>query len=195
MGRGRVWPASLWGVLKGALEDEPCDRVDVYGGHLAAKAHRFEGDGAAAGERVEHPGRASAVGLANLVTEPIEVRPVLAAPVEDAARCLLLHLLDRASVQPPAFDLLDHAPGHALQDSLALLSVARIGKQSSNQCRARRSQRSPCRPDVQRRDMPVPHVLLMHGVERGLLQREGDFDEALVGGHALSLIRGSFDHM
>ena len=40
-------------------------------------------------------------------------------------------------------------------------------------------------PNVERGDVPVPYVLLVHRVERDLLQREGDFYEAfVVSGHS-----------
>ena len=176
----------LW-VFKGALEDEPGDGVDVHGGHLAAQSHGFEGDGAAAREGVQHLGGASAVGLANLVAEPLEVWAVLAPPVEDAALGNLLHLLNGAPVEPLALDLLDDAPGHAIQHRLAFIGVARVRQQRGDERSARGRQGSPRWPDVQRRDVPVPHILLMHRVQRRLLEREGYFNEALVarGGHGV----------
>ena len=59
-------PGELLGVLECTLKDEPSDRVDVHSRHVAPKAHRFEGNGAATGERVQHFRRAPAVRLANL---------------------------------------------------------------------------------------------------------------------------------
>ena len=40
------------GVFERALQDEPRHGVDVHGGDLAAEAHGFERDSAAAGKRV-----------------------------------------------------------------------------------------------------------------------------------------------
>ena len=57
----------------------------------------------------------------------------------------------------------------------------------ANQSRPTRRQRPPRRPDVERRDMPVPDVLLMDRVQGSLLERERDFDEAgPIGHHSLS---------
>ena len=53
------------------------------------------------------------------------------------------------------------------------ISVIRL---AGTERRPRRSQRSPRRPDVQRRDVAVPHVFLVNRVERDLLQGAGDFD-------------------
>ena len=79
-GSGRVWPASLWGYSRVHLRMNQATGLMSMAVHLAAQPHRFQGDGAAAGERVQHLGRASAVGLADLIAEPLEVGVVLAAP-------------------------------------------------------------------------------------------------------------------
>ena len=142
------------GVLQGALEDEPGNRVDVHGRDLAAQSHGFKGDGAAAGEWVQHPGGASAVGLADLVAEPLDVRAALPAPVEDAALGDFLYFLYHAPVKPLALDLLDDAPGHALQQRLALVGVAWVRQQRGDERSSRGRQRPPRRPDVQRGDVP-----------------------------------------
>ena len=103
------------GVFERALQDEPRHRVDVHGGDLAAEAHGFKRDGAAAGERVQHLGRASAVGFADLVAEPLERIAVLSPPVEDAALGYLFRLLNDSAVQALAFRLLDDGASHAFQ--------------------------------------------------------------------------------
>jgi hypothetical protein len=53
---------------------------------------------------------------------------------------------------------------------------------TGNQCR-----QPPSRPDMHRRDMPMPGVLLVHGVKRRLLQGERVFDESGEIDHARSL--------
>ena len=65
----------------------------------------------------------------------------------------------------------------------ALVPAARIRQQRRQQHRPARRQRPLRRPDVQRRDMPVPHVLFVDGIEGDLLQRERRFDQALVSHH------------
>lgn len=53
---------------------------------------------------------------------------------------------------------------------------------TGNQCR-----QPPPRPDMHHRDMPMPGVLLVHGVKRRLLQGERVFDESGEIDHARSL--------
>ena len=102
----------------------------------------------------------------------------------NAADRLLLHLLDHAAVDALALRRLDHAPGQPLQHLLPLLGIAGIGKQHRNQRRPRCRKGPPRRPDIQGRDMPVPHILLVDRVEGRLLEGESDFDET--GGHIFS---------
>ena len=59
---------------------------------------------------------------------------------------------------------------HPRQQLAALLPAVRVRQQRRQQCRPARRQRPPRRPDVQRRDMPVPHVLFVEGVEGDLLE-------------------------
>ena len=176
-------------IFKGALEDEPRHRIDVHGGHLAAQTNRFKGNGAAPGERVQHPGRPSAVGLANLRSKPLQISSVLTAPMENPARRLLLDLLREPAVYPLAPHLLDHTPGHTLQNRASPFRITWVGEKRRDQRSPARRKRPPRRPDVQGRDMPVPHVLLMHGVQRGLLQRKRDLNQApAVGPDDLSVV-------
>jgi hypothetical protein len=49
---------------------------------------------------------------------------------------------------------------------------------SGNKRRPASRQRPPRRPNVKRRNMPMPHVLLVYRVQRSLLQGKGMFDEA-----------------
>ena len=140
------------------------------GRNFTAQAHRLQRDRAAPGERVQHLGRPPPVGLADLIAEPLQIRPVLPSPVQDAADRLLLHLLHRSPVHPPPLDLLHHPPRHSLQDRLALLSVARVRQQRRNQRSPRSRQRPARRPDVKGGDVAVADVLLVDGVEGGLFE-------------------------
>ena len=172
-------PGELLRVFERAFEDEPGDRVDVDRRRLAAEPHRLQRDRTPAGERVEHPRRPPAIGLADLLPEPVEIGTALAPPMQDAAARLALALLDRLAVDLLFFDYLHDLAGEPPVDRLALLVVAGVGQQGRDQRRAARRQRPPCRPDVQGRDMPVPDVLFVHRIERHLFQREIELDQAL----------------
>ena len=87
-------------------------------------------------------------------------------------------LLDLAARQPLLLDDRDDLAADLLAQLLAFLGRAGIGQQRRDQRRPARRQRSSCRPDVQRRDMPMPHILLVHGIDGSLLERKGPFDEA-----------------
>jgi hypothetical protein len=136
-------------VLQGALEDEPGHRVDIDRRHIAAQAHRFQGDRAATGERVQHLGGTAAIGLADLLPEPVQIRSRLAPPVQDPAFGLpgvdLLH--------PPVEHLLFlggllQRPTQAPQDGVTLLLVAGIRQQRGDERCARCRQRPAGGPDV-----------------------------------------------
>ena len=90
-------PGQLLRVLQRALENEPGDRVDVHRRGLTPQPHRLQRNRPAAGERVEHPRRTTAVSLLYLLPEPLERLGVLRfpAPVKDAALGLFLDPLDR----------------------------------------------------------------------------------------------------
>ena len=171
-------------VVQCALEDEPGDRVDVHRRHLAAEPHRLQRDRASTGKRIQHLGRAAAIRLANFLPEPVEIGAVLAPPMENPADGLLLHLLRSPPADLLPLDLLDDVTGHPFQDLLALFRVTRVEQQRRNERRPARRQRPPGRPDMQRRDVPVPNVLLVDRVERDLLDRKRDLDQAgVVKGH------------
>ena len=105
--------------------------------------------------------------------------------MENTPNRLLLHPLNHAPPHPLALNRLNHAPGQPLQHLLPLLVIAGIGQQRRNQHRPRRRKGPPRRPNMQRRDMPMPHILLMDRVEGRLLEGKGDFDET-GGGHVFS---------
>ena len=106
--------------------------------------------------------------------------------MKDAALGLLLDALDRLPVgHLLAFDLLDDLAADLLAQLAPLLRVARVGQQRGDQRRPASRQRPPRRPDVQRRDVPMPDILLVDGVQRRLLEREGVFDQSGEVVHAL----------
>ena len=108
---------------------------------------------------------------------------VFSAPVEDAALGFLFGLLNHPAVQAFAFRFLDDFARHAFQDFLPLVGVSRVGEECGDERGSGGCQWPACRPYMECGDMPVPHILLVDGVERDLLQREGDFYEAFVVGH------------
>ena len=105
--------------------------------------------------------------------------------MKDAALGYLFGLLYDPAVQALAFGLLDDFASHALQDFLPFVVVAGVGQECGDERGSGGSQGSACGPNVERGDMAMPHVLLVHRVERDLLEREGDLYEAfVVSGHA-----------
>ena len=78
-------------------------------------------------------------------------------------------------------------PPIRLDEPAPFLRIARIGKQRRDQRRSARRERPPRRPYMQRRYMPVPDILLMHGIQRRLLQRKPPLDEPRLVGHLVSL--------
>jgi hypothetical protein len=185
-------PGELLRVFQRAFEDEPGDRVDVDGGGLTSQPHRLQRNGAAAREGVEHSGRPAAVGFLDLIAEPLERLGVFrfATPMQDAPFGLLFLAFDDLSAgHLLAFDALDHLAADFLAQLLPLFRRARIGQQRGNERRAAGRQWPPRRPDMQRRDMPVPHILFMHAIQRGLLERKGEFNEAGGVGHGRAMAR------
>jgi hypothetical protein len=97
----------------------------------------------------------------------------------------------RARLRPVAvnlflFDLGNDAPTDALDQPPPFFGVARIGQERRYQRRATRRKRPSCRPYMQRRNMPVPDILLMHGVQRRLFERKRAFNEACNAIHSVS---------
>ena len=170
-------------IVQRAAQDEPRHRVEVCRHRLAAEPHRLQRNRSAPRERIQHPRRPPAERRADLGAEPRDLldalRLALAPPVQDPAPRLLRPLAAAARN-------LRHPPRHPPEQLPAPLRASRIGQQRRQQRRPTRRQRPPRRPDVQRGDVPVPHVLLVHGVEGDLSEREGGLDEAGVGHRPLS---------
>ena len=161
-------PLSI-GVVERLLESELACRPNYW-------------DCAAARERVEHPGSPAAVGFLDLSAEPVHVGAVLVPPAQDAPLRPLLDRLDGLAADLLLLNLGDDLAADLLQQFLAGLRRPRIGQQRGDQRRPARCQRPPRGPDVQRRDVPMPDILLVDRVERRLLEWEGDFDQAGVVG-------------
>ena len=191
LGEGPLLPGQLLRVFERAFQDEPGNRVDVDGRGLAAQPHGLQRDGPTARERIEHLGRTAAISLTDFIAKPLKVFDILrlALPVQDAALGLLLDPLDRLPIGHLfLLDLLHDLAADLLAELLPLFGRAWVRQQRGDQRRPAGRQRPPGRPDVQRRDMPMSHVLLMHAVQRRLLERKGNFDEAGSIGHNLFLV-------
>ena len=167
-------PAQQLRIVERAAEDEPRHRIDVRRHRLAPEPHRFQRDRPAPRERVQHPWRPPPERLPDLRPEPRKLPAVLASPMEDSAPGLLLHAIAAGTRR------LHHLPRHPRQQLPSSRPVARVRQQRRQQRRPARRQRPPRRPDVQRRDVPVPHVLLVHRIQRHLLQRKRRFDESSI---------------
>ena len=165
-------------MVQRALQQEPRYRIEIRGHRLAPQPHRLQRNRPAPRERIQHPRRAPAERFSNLCAEPVELAGslgrALTPPMENPAPRLF-----RPLAPTPGHVL--HAPGHPAEQLPSTLGRPRIAQQRRQQRRPARRQRPPRRPDVQGRDVPVPDVLLVHGVERHLLERKGGFDEAAVG--------------
>ena len=114
------------------LEDEPRDGIQIGRECLATEAHRLEWDRASTSEGIEDAGGAVAEGIANPFAEALDLKAVLAAPVENAP-CRLLEV----RVLTASFELFrDQTTGHALAQAAALFGVAGIREQGRQQHRA-----------------------------------------------------------
>src|SRR5258708_38564813 len=116
-------------VFQRAFENEPGDWVDVRGGHFAAQAHGFQGDGTAASKGIKNFWRTPSIGLADFFAEPIQVCTAFASPVQEATFGLFAGLfLNPAIGKFLLFDACDETSAETLQYLLALLGVAWIGQ-------------------------------------------------------------------
>src|SRR5690606_13462334 len=124
----------------------------------------------------------AAIGLADFLPEPLQIRARLPPPAQHTAFGL------------PGFDLLDPAIGHLLllggllqhtaqapEQLVALFLVTWVGQQRGDQRCAAGGERSARGPDVRCGDVAMTHILLVHRVDGGLLEREGALAQALVG--------------
>jgi hypothetical protein len=121
-------PVAL-GVLDGRLEDEIRHRVVFDGVGFGAQAQRFQGDAAAARERVQHFGRLVAEAFADAAARLLQQVA--------SARVAVMHL--------PAAQVGDEACVH----------FRVFGKQRAQHGGARGHQRSPRPPHMQGGDVPV----------------------------------------
>jgi len=177
VGQRSLLPGELLRIFERAFEDEPGDGIDIDRGDVATQTHRFERDRAPAGERIEHSRGAATIGLANFVPEELQVGTRLAPPMENAADGLLALDFDRLALDLLFFDLGNDAPTDTLDQPATLLRVTGVGQQRGDQRRAASRKWPSGRPYMERRDMPMPDILLVHGIQRRLLQGECPLDE------------------
>ena len=174
-------PREALRILKRALENEPSDRIDIDGSDLAPEPHGLQRNRAPASKWISTRGRPAAVRLTNLLPKPIQVRARFPPPVQYAANSFGNHLLvDLAARQVLLLHDLDDLATQLFQELVPLLFVARIRQQGGDQRRACSRKWPPRGPDMQRGDVPVPHVLFVHRIKRCLLQRERDLNQSLV---------------
>ena len=159
-------------VVQGAPQDEPRNGVDVRCGYLAPEPHGFEGNRSAPRERIEHLGRAPAERLANFLSKPRQLGRRLAAPTKNTAGRLFL--------LAPLCRLLDGTAANPKQQFPAAIAPG-IVEQRRQQHRTARGKGPPRRPDMQRGDVAVADVLLVHRVDGRLLQRKPRLDQAAAG--------------
>src|SRR5579885_2385442 len=98
--------------------------------------------------------------------------------MEDAADGLLALDFDALAADVFLFNFANDTPADTLDEPAPLFGVAGIGQQGRYKRRAARRKRPPRRPDMERRYMPVPYVLLVHGIQRRLLKRKRALDES-----------------
>src|SRR5262249_8131983 len=102
----------------------------------------------------------------NLLPEIFQVRAGFISPMQDAALSLFHDALFGLAVGELLFlDAFLYSAAESFEQCVALLFIARIGQQSSDKRRAACRQRPPSGPDVQGRDVPMPHVLFVNGID------------------------------
>ena len=161
-------------VVERAAKDEPRDRVQVRGEGLAPQPHCLQRNRPAARKRVQHARCPPAERGLDLLAEPLQLRPVLPSPVQDAARGLLELRVLAAVLQT----FRDQSASDAGAEPPPGLVVAWISQQRAQNHRAAGSQWSPRGPDVQGGQVAVPNVLLVNRVQRDLGEGQGGFGEA-----------------
>ena len=171
-------PCELVRIVQRATQNEPSHRIEIGSGCLAPEPHRLQRNRPAACERIQYARCPSFERLPDFLAKVSEFRRAiflaLAAPVQNSAASLLLHSF--AARARNLDDLSCNSPEHRAP----VLHGTRIRQQRRKQGRPTCRQRSPRRPDVQRRDVPVPYVFLVDGVEGHLLEREGGLDQPSV---------------
>jgi hypothetical protein len=146
----QLLPVAL-GILDGGLQDEIRHRVVFQGVGFGAQAQGFQGDGAAAGEGIQH--------LRGLAAEALTDEPS--------------RLLQQVA---PAGVAVVHLPPTQVGDEL-LVHLGGFGEQGAQHSGAGHHQRSPRPPDVEGGDVAVADSLLPAGFLRQDLNRQHLLDE------------------
>ena len=171
-------------VLQRAPEKEPRHRVDVRRLDLAPEPHRLQRYRPAPGERIQHARRPPPEGPANVGPKLLDPLFLFASPVQDPAHG---HPLRRGHPPPPR-NLVPavghHRTRHPRMEIPPLPLAPGIRQQRPDERRPTRRQRPPRRPDMQRGQMPMPHILLMSRIQRHRLQRKPHLDQPLRRRHA-----------
>ena len=100
--------------------------------------------------------------------------------MQDTALGLNRDLFFDASIgQLFLFDMFNDTPRKLLHHYFALFIIAGVRQERGDERGATGCQWTPSGPDVQGRDMPMPHIFLVHRVQRRLFQRKINFNQAL----------------
>ena len=177
-GEHRRLVAELGRDLDQRLVDQHRDRIEVRGVGFEAEPLRLQGNGAAAGERVED-GRRIAVGGFQDLGVRLREQLLVADVLPD-------HQLLDQPVQPLPLGALGFLGGELVGPR------GRVVHQLREQYSPRRCQRTPGPPQMQGGRVPVPDRLLSRRLAVNRLQRQRDFDQLPPDGwpgvgHSLSL--------
>ena len=170
-------------IVERTPQDEPRHRTEVRRHRLAPQPHRLQRNRPAPCKRIKHPRRTPTERLRDLPPVrlnppqrlPVRLDPPFPAPPKDAVPGLLSRHATRRVRH------LDDHPRHVTKQLVSCLPPCRLRQQRRQQRRPTSRQRTPRRPNVERRDVPVAHVLFVHGVDGDLLDGKGGFNETTVG--------------
>ena len=161
-------------IVQRAPQHEPRRRTQIRSHHCRTEPHPLQRNRPAPRKWVQHARNPSFRAFHDRLPKAVQSPAVLAAPPTDATYRLLLGV-------PLIVLRLDDMPGHPLQYLPPCLVRSHILQQCRQKHRPARRQRTPRRPDVQRGNVPVPHVLLVHGVDGDLAERERPVRDAMCG--------------
>ena len=174
-------------IVERAAQDEPSHRAKVRRHRLAPQAHRLQRNRPAPGKRIQHPRRPPAKDVLHVA--PVRLDPPerpsvrLNAPFPSPPKDAVPGLFPRHL--PRRIRDLGNGPRHVAKQLVPRSRTLRLRQQRRQQRRPTGRQRPSRRPDVKRRDVPVPNVLLVNRVEGHLLDRKGGLDEAAIRRHPL----------
>ncbi len=164
-------------IIQRTFLDEPRHRIQIRRGDFAAQPHRLQRNRPAARKGIEHLRSIAPVELFDGCAQLIHRWRVLITPRQHTALHNFLFLVHCVAVIVlTCHQFFHHRPTNEIEQFLPLLGIARIGQQRAEQRSPAGRQRTPRRPDMQRGDVPMPHIFLMHAGQRRLLQRKSDFN-------------------